>query len=306
MIKIFIAIAFMLNGSAYAKEVLLDRIVAVINSDIVTLSDVKEFERSLHSKKAKLSEEDYQKFSGSEKAVLDKIIEDKIILQYLKDNSLMSDKEELDALIKRRMKAVGMTQKDLDKELNDAGQTMEDLRNELEVEQGKAKIFEKDLKRKISVSEQDYANFFEKEFKQDINISEYKIRHILLKDPKIAEKVYQEAKNGESFDQLAYKYSEDAATKNNGGDLDYVRSGSMLPEMEKAVANMSAGDIKGPIKTKLGYHIIKLDAFRTQKNPEYIKNKEMIERTLVEKDFQRQLSLWIDEKKEEYYVRTYL
>ena len=105
---------------------------------------------------------------------------------------------------------------------------------------------------------------------------------------------------------MAYKYSEDTATKNNGGDLGYLRSDSMLPEMQKVVANMSSGDIKGPVKTKLGYHIIKLDAFRTQKNPEYIKNKEMIERVLVEKDFQRQLSLWVDEKKEEYYVRTYL
>jgi parvulin-like peptidyl-prolyl isomerase len=306
MIKVLIAIMFMLNGNAYSKEVLLDRIVAVVNADIITLSDLKEFERSLHFRKAKLSDEDYQKLAGSEKAMLDKIIESKIILQYLKDNNMVSDREELDSLIKRRMKSVGMTQKDLEKELKDSGQTMDDLRNELEVEQGKARIFDKDLKRKISISEQDYANFFEKEFNQDINISEYKIRHILVKDPKLAEKVYQEAKNGDSFDQLAYKYSEDIATKNNGGDLDYVRSDQMMPEMQKVVFNMSAGDIKGPIKTKLGYHIIKLDAFRTQKNPEYIKNKEMIERALVEKDFQRQLALWIDEKKEEYYVRTYL
>lgn len=305
MIRILILL-LALTSYANAKEILLDRIVGVVNDDIITLSDVKDFEKSLNSKRAKLTAEDYQKLAGSQKAVLDKIIESKIILQYIKDNGMQSDKEELDSIIKRRMKSVGMSYKDLEKELRDAGQTVDDLRNELEVEQGKAKIFDRDIKRKITVSEQDYANFFQKEFKQDININEYKISHILLKDQKLAEKVYQEAKKGASFDQLAYKYSEDAGTKNSGGDLDYVKSDSLLPEMQKAVENMSPGDIKGPIKTKLGYHIIKLDSFRTQKNPEYIKNKDLIERALVEKDFLRQLSLWLDEKKEEYYVRTYL
>ena len=295
-----------LSSYANAKEVLLDRIVGVVNDDIITLSDVKVFERSLNSKKARLTEEDFQKLAGSQKAVLDKIVESKIILQYIKDNNMQSDKEELDSMIKRRMKAVGMSPKDLEKELKDSGQTLDDLRNELEVEQGKARIFERDIKRKIAVSEQDYANFFQKEFKQDININEYKISHILVKEQALAEKVYQEAKKGASFDQLAYKYSEDEGTKNNGGDLGYVKADSLLPEMQKAVQNMSAGDIKGPIKTKLGYHVIKLDAFRTQPNPEYTKNKDQIERVLVEKDFLRQLSLWIDEKKEEYYVRTYL
>jgi len=295
-----------LSSFVSAKEVLLDRIVGVVNDDIITLSDIKDFERSLNSKKVKLTAEDFQKLAGSQKAVLNKIIESKIILQYIKDNGMQSDKEELDSIIKRRMKAVGMNLKDLEKELASAGQTLDDLRNELEVEQGKARIFDKDIKRKITVSEQDYANFFQKEFKQDININEYKIRHILLKDQVLAEKVYQEAKKGEPFDKLAYKYSEDVGTKNNGGDLDYLKADSLLPEMQKAVEKMSPGDIKGPIKTKLGYHVIKLDAFRTQKNPEYLKNKELIERALVEKDFLRQLSLWIDEKKEEYYVRTYL
>ena len=306
MTKVLIAIILMINSSAYAKEVLLDRIVAVVNSDIITLSDTKDYERSLKMRRGKMSEEEYQTLSTSPKAVLDKIIESKIILQYLKDNGMESDKDEIDSLIKRRMKTVGMNVKDLEKELRDNGQTMDDLRNELEVEQGKARIFERDLKRKISVSEKDYENFFEHEFKQPVNVSEYKIKHILVKDPATAEKIYQELKKNKSFDDLAYKYSEDAGTKNNGGDLGYMSSNSLLPEMQKAVENMTVGDIKGPIKTKLGYHIIKLEAFRTQKNPEYAKNKENIERVLVEKDFQRQLSLWLDDRKEEYYVRTYM
>jgi len=307
MTRSLIIIILALSGmNIHSKEVLLDRIVAVVNDDIITLSDVKDSEKILNLRKAKMSAEDYKKIAGSQKDILNRIVESKIILRYLKDNNMQSDRDELDTMIKRRMKALGMNQGDLERELKGTGQSIDDLRNELEVEQGKAKIFERDLKRKITVSEQDYVNFFEKEFKQDVNLSEYKIRHILLKDQKLAEKVYQEAKKGESFDQLAYKYSEDTATKNNGGDLDYVRSDQMLPEMRKAVENMSSGDIKGPIKTKLGYHIIKLDMFRAEKNPEFVKNKDMIERSLVEKDFHRQLALWLDEKKEEYYVRTYL
>lgn len=62
---------------------------------------------------------------------------------------------------------------------------------------------------------------------------------------------------GESFDALAARYSDDPATKDKGGDLGVFARGTMLQAFEDAVFAMQEGDLGGPVKTEVGYHIIK-------------------------------------------------
>jgi peptidyl-prolyl cis-trans isomerase D len=77
-----------------------------------------------------------------------------------------------------------------------------------------------------------------------------------------AEDVLKEAKAGADFGALAKKYSEDEASAKNGGDLDYVARGKMVPEFDQAAFTMSAGQID-LVKTQFGYDIIKV----TDKKP---------------------------------------
>ncbi|MCE9626304.1 MAG: peptidyl-prolyl cis-trans isomerase [Candidatus Eisenbacteria bacterium] len=71
---------------------------------------------------------------------------------------------------------------------------------------------------------------------------------------------------GESFDALAARYSEDPATKDKGGDLGVFRRGSMLPAFEDAAFAMQAGELAGPVRTDVGYHIIEC----TEHVPAYV------------------------------------
>jgi len=199
-----------------------------------------------------------------------------------------------------------MNQKELERQLASSGQTLPDFKEELKIEQAKARIFEKDLKRKISVSEGDHESLFKKEFHQELNITEYRIQHIALKSDDQTDTVYKKIKGGADFKEMAKQYSEDKGTSSSGGDLGFIGSGDLLPELLKAVKNMSPGDVKGPIKTKFGYQIIRLSEMRNIQNPEYLKNKETIERTLIEKQFKHQLKLFADDLREEAYVKTYL
>lgn len=76
---------------------------------------------------------------------------------------------------------------------------------------------------------------------------------------KLAEKVLQEAKNGVDFTTLAEKYSDDPSVKNNQGDLGYFRWGEMVEPFQEACWNMKPGEITGPVLTKHGFHVIRLD-----------------------------------------------
>lgn len=74
-----------------------------------------------------------------------------------------------------------------------------------------------------------------------------------------AVEIINEINNGASFDSLANVYSEDTYTKSKGGDVFYVVAGTVLPELEDAIYSLNVGEVyQKPVKTKFGYHIIKL------------------------------------------------
>jgi parvulin-like peptidyl-prolyl isomerase len=71
-----------------------------------------------------------------------------------------------------------------------------------------------------------------------------------------AEAVAKQAKAGRDFSALAMKYSEDITAK-SGGDLGIVSRGDMLPEIDQVLFTLKTGEIAGPVKSRLGYHILK-------------------------------------------------
>jgi peptidyl-prolyl cis-trans isomerase D len=96
---------------------------------------------------------------------------------------------------------------------------------------------------------------------------EVRASHILLKTDgkddaavkKQAEDLIAKIKGGADFADLAKKYSQDDANAKKGGDLDFFPKGQMVPEFDQAVFNMKIGEVTPePVKTKFGYHIIKL------------------------------------------------
>ncbi|HET7453287.1 MAG TPA: peptidyl-prolyl cis-trans isomerase [Thermoanaerobaculia bacterium] len=75
---------------------------------------------------------------------------------------------------------------------------------------------------------------------------------------KKAEDILARAKKGEDFAALARQYSDDPGSKANGGDLPPFGRGAMVPPFEEAAFSMQPGEIRGPVKSDFGYHVIKL------------------------------------------------
>lgn len=112
------------------------------------------------------------------------------------------------------------------------------------------------LKRKIT----DKAEPTEADLKDFYNHLEYKVKvsHILVDNLDTAQMLLDRIKNGENFEMLAYKYSKDPSAKRNKGDLGYFTWGAMVDEFQEAAFSMEPGEVSPPVKTRYGYHIIKL------------------------------------------------
>ena len=88
-------------------------------------------------------------------------------------------------------------------------------------------------------------------------VKEVHAAHILVKNDKKAQEVLEKLNGGQSFAEMARKYSSCPSAK-SGGDLGWFTKGKMVPEFEKAAFEGEKGKVLGPVKTKFGYHIIKV------------------------------------------------
>lgn len=132
---------------------------------------------------------------------------------------------------------------------------------------------------KITVNDQEVVQFYEQNPSQFQAYEQRKAQHILVKTKEEAEKILKELKSGKSFDQLAQAYSIDPTAK-NGGDLGWFKKGDLVPDFERAVFNLSKGDISDIVQTQFGYHIIRLTDVRNVPKRTLDQTKEQIQQAL--------------------------
>ncbi|PYR91415.1 MAG: hypothetical protein DMF84_17410 [Acidobacteria bacterium] len=122
------------------------------------------------------------------------------------------------------------------------------------------------MRAKATVTGQQIERSYNENIQQYSTPEQVRASHILLKTEskddaavkKQAEEILVKAKGGADFAELAKKYSQDDSNASKGGDLDYFGRGRMVPEFDDAAFALQPGQISDLVKTKFGYHIIKL------------------------------------------------
>ena len=106
---------------------------------------------------------------------------------------------------------------------------------------------------------------------------EYRARHILVENEAEAKSLIAQLKAGASFEELAKKYSKDPGSGAQGGDLDFAKADSYVPEFGQALTQLKKGQMtEVPVKTQFGWHIIKLEDTREAEFPAFDDVKSQI------------------------------
>jgi len=126
-----------------------------------------------------------------------------------------------------------------------------------------------------TVSDADLQAYYDKHKDRYLAPEQRHARHILIQTSKtlddagarkLAEEVLAKAKAGADFAQLAKQYSNDSGTAAEGGDLGWsTREGMVAPELAAAVFSMGENEVRGPVKTQFGYHVLKLEGIQAGK-----------------------------------------
>jgi parvulin-like peptidyl-prolyl isomerase len=144
-----------------------------------------------------------------------------------------------------------------------------------------ALLLKKEIDDMVSVSDEEIREFYEKNKDKITKGTQFRASHILVATEEEANSIYDRIMKGESFATLAKEYSLDKVSAEKGGDLGYFGSGRMVPEFERALIGMKKGEISKPVRTRFGYHIIKLTDIKKGKPATFEDAKESIRRQLI-------------------------
>ena len=259
-----------LYGPISLSEAVVDRVVAVVNQEIITLSEVEKWVDPL---KQEIVAEDRlerrERIVGLLRRVLDKLIEEKLIDQEAKKSGIKISSKEIEATLEEVRRRNAVTQEDLEKALAVEGLTLETYKKQIEKSLQRQKLINWSVKVETGAGEKELREFYQKNVGRYRTNETYRPGHILLVIPRGAtseeireirkkgQKVLEKIKGGEDFGEMALLYSQDASGKNRG-DLGYFKKGELFPVFEKEALRLKVGEVSGLLRTEFGYHIIKL------------------------------------------------
>lgn len=266
-----ILLTFLITASAGAE--VLDRVVAVVDKEIILLSEL-ESQIQLYALQNRTEIRNESQLDSLRIEFLDRMIEDKVLLvEARRDTTIEVSNKEVEEALESQVKSIKgqfPSEDDFREQLRAEGLTLtglkEQYRDEIYKQLLKEKLIQSKLAR-ILVSTGDVKNFYEENID---NLPEkpagIRMSHILISiQPgastvdslyNYAQLIRDKAEGGEDFALLAKAYSDDPSGK-NGGDLGWFARGEMVPEFEKAAFGLQLGRISEVVRSQFGFHVIK-------------------------------------------------
>ena len=260
--------------------VTLDRVVAVVNNEALTLYEMNEQKRILVQQ---LRESRLQPPSPDvlDRQVLDRLITERALMQYAKETGIRVDDTTVERTILRIAQENKMSPDEFRKVLEREGipyaKYREDVRREITIQ----RMREREIDSKIFISDAEVDNYLATVNLQAGGENEYMLAHILVRVPEQSspEQIEQrraragealaKVKSGEDFAQVAATWS-DAPDAQQGGNLGWRTPARMPSIFVDAVRAMKKGDVSGVMRSPAGFHIVKLVDERGRNQPSVV------------------------------------
>ena len=186
-------------------------------------------------------------------------------------------------------------------ELDKQGLTVEQLHEQLRARLLSHKIYSAVIK-KVKVTDAEIKAYYDNHKAQYLQPESREVRHILVKKRSLADELYAKLKNGADFAQLARKYTQDEASKADGGNFTAYKGKTVAP-FDKFVFAAKKGDLSKPIKTEFGWHLIEVLSDVKPAAPQPLAEaKATISSTLLQQQQNQALKAWVKDAQSEYEV----
>lgn len=253
-----------------ARPALLDRIVAVVNNEVITRSELDDRIR-IALQQLRAQSEQPPSAEVLERQVLERMIADRAQLQFAKESGITVDPGQIDRAVERVAAANKVSLTEFRRALERDGISMEQLRDDLRIELVLQRLREREVDSKIQVSEIDIDNYLAEGTAPEVKGGpvEWNIAHILVRVPENASddqlaqlqgkarQALEQVRGGAAFAKVAETFS-DAEDAKSGGAMGW-RTRDRTPELfAEAVEKLGRGGVSDVLRSPAGFHIVQL------------------------------------------------
>lgn len=270
---LLLGIAMVANTSFAAPQVV-DKVAAVVNNGVVLESDVDGLMQSVKANAGQAGQQ-LPDDKTLRHQILERLIMDQIILQMGTKMGVKVTDEQLDAAIADIAKQNNMTMDQMRSRLAYDGMNFSTYRNQIRKEMIISEVRNSEVRRRVTVLPQEVESLAQQVGNQNDASTELNLSHILIplsENPTSAQvneaeaqarSIIEQARNGADFGKLAITYSADQQAL-KGGQMGWGRIQELPSVFAQALSTAKKGDVLGPIRSGVGFHILKVNDLRGQ------------------------------------------
>lgn len=292
-----------------ASAEMVDRIAAVVNNDIITLSEV---EARIAPDLAKLRQEpDATKRAEARsflvKRGLELLIGEKLMESQVKELNIEVADSEIEMGMDDVKKQNNISSEQFEALLGQEGYTLASYKSFMRKHLARLKLVNLKVRSKVKISDEDLKAEYARWSHDEANEFEVHARHLLVQvaakaTPEQIEVarlkafgLMEEAKKpGTNFAELAKKKSEGPSAA-DGGDLGFFRRGVMMADFEKAAFSLPIGGISEPIRTKFGWHVLKVEERKALNAPPLEEVKDKLREAMLRSQLEKYTDQYVQE-----------
>ncbi|MCF8720722.1 peptidylprolyl isomerase [Nitrospina gracilis] len=267
---ILFAALFLFAGAGGVQAKMLDRVVAKVNNEIITLSALEERARVDMARYSGMGVESLPPYEEVRLQTLDQMIDEILLIGVAERLNMIVEESQMQSALDDIRARGNLTQEQLVEMLKQEGRTIEEYKKRIREQILLSRVINLEIRSRIKVTKEDIAEYYDAHRKEFWSTPKVRARHILfildntltqdeveLKKNK-AQMALEQIQSGRDFVEVAKEFSEDV-TASNGGDLGMLEKGKMIAEFEDAAFSLESGQVSGIVRSPYGLHIIKVE-----------------------------------------------
>jgi peptidyl-prolyl cis-trans isomerase SurA len=312
----FFVFGFPFIAKGESTEVV-DRIVAVVNDDIITLFELNLSFKPYEEKIRKLgysTDKEHQMLFKVREDMLNRLIYQKLQDQEVERLKIKIDESDIDQTIERIKEENFYTDEDLRLTLANEGLTMEEYREQIKEKILRTKLINFNVRSKVVITKEDITSYYKNHPDKYGGKKKYHLYNIIIKVPLFADErekdkikarmdeILTELNTGKSFENMAKTYSESFPDA-GGGDLGLFSLDELSPQLQNTIKEMKAGEFTPVLDTDQGYQIFFVkDIVETSGKPLEEVSPE-IEKILFNEIVEKKFQSWLEELRNQSVIK---
>jgi peptidyl-prolyl cis-trans isomerase SurA len=304
-------------AGTFAEPELVDRIVAVVNDEVISLYDLEQAMKPYRQQIEALgygSDQERRMLFKLREDLLNQLVDEKLTDQEVKKYKISVSDEEVDRFIENLKKSNFYTDEQFQAALAQEGMTLDEYRERVRERMLRTQLLNRQVKSKIVITEEDIRSYYEAHKEQYAGEKKFHLKHIVIRVPAMADsarraavrrqmaEILERLRAGESFAALADRYSDPEVTL-AGGELGVFAFGSLAPRIQEAVRELSPGDLTPVIESEQGYQIFLVERIEDTPTRSFEEAAPEIEEKLVEEVVDTYFAEWLENLRARSHVR---